>query len=146
MGVRLRATHHCKVLAQRWQLCITRFSYYVPVFRFLPLGRSVELVITVRGPVYFSRYGGISAFAQGYSHGVTSFQNLENGLLDSCSFFISQNYQNYPVVWHRLTAELVNQEPHGVYDQPGIERRHFGKSRRIWEGTLIQLAGAIFSL
>ena len=64
-------------------------------------------------------YGGISALARGYSHGVTSFQNLY-GLLDSFAFFVSHKYRNYLVVWHRFTAELVSQGPIGAYGQPGV--------------------------
>ena len=48
------------------------------------------------------------ALARGYSHGVISFHNLD-GLLDSFIFFVSQNYLNYLVFWHRLTAGLVSQ-------------------------------------
>ena len=51
------ATHPCRSLAQRWQLGVSRFSY--STFCFIRLGRSVKLVFTVRGPVYFS---GLSSF------------------------------------------------------------------------------------
>ena len=58
--------------------------------------------------------------ARGYLPGVTSFQNLD-GLLDSFNFFVSQNYQNYLVVWYRLTSELESQGPLKVYDQSGVQ-------------------------
>ena len=64
-------------------------------------------------------HGCISALARGYSHGVTSLQNLD-GLLDSLFFFVSSNYRNYLVVWHRLKAELVSQGPLEAYDQPKV--------------------------
>ena len=35
------------------------------------------------------------ALARGYSHGVTLFQNLD-GLLDSFTFFVSQNLSKLP--------------------------------------------------
>ena len=38
---------------------------------------------------------------------MTSLQNPD-GLLDSFTFFVSQNYRNYLVSWHRLAAELVS--------------------------------------
>ena len=43
---------------------------------------------------------------------MTLFQNLCE-LLDSFAFFVLQNYRNYLVVLHRLTAELVSRGPLG---------------------------------
>ena len=51
-GARLRATHYCRVLTQRWRLGASRFSY--SVFRFLRLGRSVQLALLFTG-WYISR-------------------------------------------------------------------------------------------
>ena len=62
-----------------------------------PHGYECELLLVlgldslVRHSAYRrSTFGGISALALGYSHGVASFQNLD-GLQDSFTFFVSQN-------------------------------------------------------
>ena len=48
----LRPIHYCRVLAQRWQLGVSRFSYSkIP---FVCLGRFVKPVLTACGSVYFS--------------------------------------------------------------------------------------------
>ena len=49
-----------------------------------------------------SIYGGIRALAQGYSHDVTQFNNLD-GLLDGFTFVVLHI--------HRLKVELVRQRP-----------------------------------
>ena len=49
-----------------------------------------------------SIYGGLSALARDYIHGVTSFQNLA-GLLDILFYFVSPSYS--------LTVELVCRRP-----------------------------------
>ena len=48
-------------------------------------------------------YGGISALARGFSHSVTLFESL-NGLLDSFTFFVSQNYRVTGKLNHWLTS------------------------------------------
>ena len=130
MGVdRLRATHHCRVLTQRWLLGASRFFVFCVLFSTLRPVRRLALLFTGRycprsevrfrtppgcecdlllvlgleNPTY-SRllYGGIGALARGCSHGVTLFQNFA-GLLDSFTFFVSPRY--------RLTVELVRQGP-----------------------------------
>ena len=119
---RLRVTHLFRVLTQRWQQGASRFSTLRSVRRLVLLftGRYVS-----RGEVRFctppgckcdlllvlglksklssgSIYGGISALARGYSHGVTFFQNLA-GLQRNFTFFVSPRY--------RLTVELVRRGP-----------------------------------
>ena len=46
-SARLRATHQCRILTQWRRLGGSRFSYFV--FRFLCLGRSVELALLFTG-------------------------------------------------------------------------------------------------
>ena len=128
-GDRLRATHYCRVLTQTWLLGASRFFILFSVFRVLRLGRCVDslycswagLLLRVEfasAPLpgasttcsscwteksQFlpgSIYGGLSALARGYSHGVTLFQHLA-GLLDSFTFFVSPRY--------RLKVELMRQ-------------------------------------
>ena len=72
---RLRATHHCRVLKQRW-LFHFRVFFLLSGFRFSTLITPVRrLELSPR-----SIYGGPSALARGYVHGVTLFQTLA-GLL-----------------------------------------------------------------
>ena len=140
-GARPRIIHCYKVLTQGWRRGASRFSYSVFHFlrlsrsvelallftgryisrdeaRFhIPHGCACDLLLvlglekpTFQNANWGSTCGGISALARGYSHGVALFQNLD-GLLDSFTFFVSQNRRSYLVVWHRLTVELVRQGP-----------------------------------
>ena len=63
---------------------------------------------------------------EAYSHGMALFQSLD-GLLEGFAFFISQDYQDYLVVWHRLIAEVVSQGPLRAYGQTGVQTTSFWK-------------------
>ena len=57
---------------------------------------------------------------------MTSFRNF-HGLLGGFAIFISQNYQDMLVVWHRLAAQLLGQGPLGVNIQTGVQTASFWK-------------------
>ena len=73
----------------------------------------------VMAPIGRHFYGDVSSFARGYTHGMTSFRNLDE-LLGGFAFF-EQDYRDLPTFLHTEPGRS------GLTAEKEFNVRHFGK-------------------